>query len=528
MIVSPSGDSLLVVFVNQRYLGGHQHMVIGRGGWTCTNRRRCSLAFVVSTVVASLVACLGAGSAAASQGPLVYHGGPVLTDPSTTYFIYWQGQTGTLPSTYVPQLAQFIDDWSGSTAHGVLTQYFQHRTGKQYVSNAVTYGGTIVDNTAFPRAQLQDGDIAREVRTFVSVRHLPEGLRVNYAVLLPEQESIVTACAWHEWVPDTASGGMIFYSIIPYYDPNAAYTRSTGCNIHAPGPYPHGEAIDNGIDMLSHELAEIATDPVHMHGTSLEPGQGWRANAHKPADQSEIGDICRWVYGPREATGADVYLNGHAYLIQGEWSNADGGCSLGPTLGRSWAPNQEGYGQVKPTTIFNGGDPTGLVQRVRWTHWGQRKAIGRGTGDWVWPGESVGTGSIRTRARVVAWDLGFCGAQLSYRRLTWFFASRGETFNPSEWIDPCTGAYSPYKPPRHCGGVTIRSPRGYARDVQVQGIGCGRARSIIASSPSVRYLYRGESRFRHAGLYCGTQGYGSPPTLFDCARGRVDIFYDVS
>src|SRR5215470_919703 len=32
-----------------------------------------------------------------------------------------------------------------------------------------------------------------------------------------------------------------------------------------------------------------------------------------------------------------------------------------PTLGQVWAPSQQGYGTVRPTKVFNGGDPTGMI-----------------------------------------------------------------------------------------------------------------------------------------------------------------------
>ena len=84
-----------------------------------------------------------------------------------------------------------------------------------------------------------------------------------------------------------------------------------------------------------------------------------------------------------------------------------------PTLGRQWAPNQKGYGKVEPRTIFNGGDPTGLVQHVRWTRWGRPRALGSGFGYWVWPGLGVADGSTRSRAVVVAYDLGRCRGRLA-------------------------------------------------------------------------------------------------------------------
>lgn len=41
-------------------------------------------------------------------------------------------------------------------------------------------------------------------------------------------------------------------------------------------------------------------------------------------------------------------------------------------------PNGEGWGTAKPTKIFNGGDPSGLVTRIHWTSWGGSSAIGYG------------------------------------------------------------------------------------------------------------------------------------------------------
>jgi hypothetical protein len=46
--------------------------------------------------------------------------------------------------------------------------------------------------------------------------------------------------------------------------------------------------------------------------------------------------------------------------------------------GFSFAPNGKGFGTSKPRTIFNGGDPSGLVTSIRWQHWGSAHAIGFG------------------------------------------------------------------------------------------------------------------------------------------------------
>jgi hypothetical protein len=48
-------------------------------------------------------------------------------------------------------------------------------------------------------------------------------------------------------------------------------------------------------------------------------------------------------------------------------------------LGSSaFAPNGQGFGTSKPRTIFNGGVPSGLVTKIRWSHWGSAHATGVG------------------------------------------------------------------------------------------------------------------------------------------------------
>src|SRR5579872_2840325 len=41
-------------------------------------------------------------------------------------------------------------------------------------------------------------------------------------------------------------------------------------------------------------------------------------------------------------------------------------------------PFSEGWGTVRPSRIFNGGDPSGLVTQIHWTSWGGSVAVGHG------------------------------------------------------------------------------------------------------------------------------------------------------
>lgn len=44
------------------------------------------------------------------------------------------------------------------------------------------------------------------------------------------------------------------------------------------------------------------------------------------------------------------------------------------------APNGKGFGASRPKTVYLGGVPSGLVEKVRWNKWGKRTAFGYGKG----------------------------------------------------------------------------------------------------------------------------------------------------
>jgi hypothetical protein len=112
--------------------------------------------------------------------------------------------------------------------------------------------------------------------------------------------------------------------------------------------------------------------------------------------------------------------------------------AVSPTLGRVWALNQQGYGQREPSKIFNGGDPSGMVTEIRWQDWGAAKAIGEGKALYV---TKYVFNAPMESARVVAFDLGKCGSSLSYRAIEWYFPQHGQTFDPFNYINICTGHY---------------------------------------------------------------------------------------
>ena len=105
-----------------------------------------------------------------------------------------------------------------------------------------------------------------------------------------------------------------------------------------------------------------------------------------------------------------------------------------PVLGTSWGPNQQGYGAVAPATVSNGGDPTGLVQHIRWTSWGRPKAVGHGVG-WA-PGKIDYASGHPTPVTLIATRLLNCNGTPMYAQLA--------------WLEPHYSAYRPFGPKGAC------------------------------------------------------------------------------
>jgi hypothetical protein len=115
-----------------------------------------------------------------------------------------------------------------------------------------------------------------------------------------------------------------------------------------------------------------------------------------------------------------------------------------PTLGQPAGlfAHGQGFGQVKPAVVDNGGDPTGLVTGITWRSWGGPSATGTGTSDYVGPSQTVANGTQQP-VTIVAFDLGDCGGALMYRAVEWYFPQHGQAFDAHQYEDVCTGGYVP-------------------------------------------------------------------------------------
>jgi hypothetical protein len=113
-----------------------------------------------------------------------------------------------------------------------------------------------------------------------------------------------------------------------------------------------------------------------------------------------------------------------------------------PILAGPWDMHQKGYGHAKPTTIFNGGDPTGLVEHIQWKTWGGAQATATGLAEWVGAHQNVAEGSQQP-VRIVLFQLGRCRGRAAYSAIEWYFPQHGQHFDAHRYINACTGTYYP-------------------------------------------------------------------------------------
>jgi hypothetical protein len=184
------------------------------------------------------------------------------------------------------------------------------------------------------------------------------------------------------------------------------------------------------------------------------------------------------------------------------------------------ASGAEGFGQIKPSTVYLGGDPTGRVYGITWQTWGSQQAIGTGTGYWVGPGQIVAQASPQP-ARVTAFDPGMCGGEYMYRALEWYFAGEGQTSssNPPEQL--CVLEHPPsgieFWSPSHNISCQIDYGSPYP-DQQVYCQSQSPAHSVTMSTTGTYKTCAGTSCLGNPAANSLTLAYGDQITLgpFEC------------
>jgi len=244
----------------------------------------------------------------ARSNNLTYHGGPVQAGTAHLFAIFWQ-PTNNVSSGYHSLIQRFFGDIGGSTLYHNNTQYTQTGGGDP---TGATFAGSFVDTAPYPESPLLDSDIQNEVSRAQSINGWTSATNNVFFVFLQRNENLCfdstlsecasnTFCAYHSFF-----GTNTVYAAMPYA---ASFScRATGQT------EPNNDDADLTINVTSHEEIESATDPL--------------LNAWFDRSGNEIGDKCNFNFGPTNAQGGDITINGHPYEVQKEWDNRVGGCVL--------------------------------------------------------------------------------------------------------------------------------------------------------------------------------------------------------
>ncbi len=235
-----------------------------------------------------------------ATGALLYHGGPIQTNPKM-YVVFWGSSwnsTSGDPQGVKSRLLAFLGIVGGSGWNNSTTQYTQ--TGGAHVGNQPgSLAGSYVDTTSTPPSRPSQSQMAAEAAK-AAAKYGDYSASAAYIVALPhgiKPSGFGTQyCAYHSTT--SAAGHTIAWTNDPYF-PDAGASCGAG-SVNSPG------TLDGVTIVGGHEQGETETDP--------QPNTGWLDSSG-----SENGDLCAW-------TNLINNPNAGGYPTQPLYSNATASC----------------------------------------------------------------------------------------------------------------------------------------------------------------------------------------------------------
>jgi len=293
-------------------------------------------------------------------GPIVYWGGPILTDVPNLYIIWY----GDWSDSGTPAIIEdMVTSYGGTPYAQIMTGYYQTpqpEGGPIDAGNSEAGDGVPQppDASGLPKSyasgnfnlvkaihvgysrgmNLVSGDVPGIVTDALKAGTLPVDTNALYYVLTSADVSETSDiggfcsdyCGYH--ITTTYQGSVVKYAFIG--DPSnciAGCTVPGAMGLYSVGPdsgaplAPNGNwGADSMVSIMTHELCEATTDPRPVDDIA------WQDQYQA----SEIGDMCAWRFEPvyRTPSGAiaNVRWGDRDYLVQQMWVNGPdgGGCAL--------------------------------------------------------------------------------------------------------------------------------------------------------------------------------------------------------
>lgn len=302
---------------------------------------------------------------------LSYGNGPVMLDATVTA-IYWNpGAKYSYPDgpnklPYKTEINAFLSDVAAAASASattnflsVLTEYYGFSGGQRNYLDYKFHAGPPQDDQApirdsdiclspngVGRACVTDAGIQAELSRYVAANGLPEGLANEYIVFLPtgvdscfDTAGTASGCSFTAWCGyhgalTLSDGKLVAYAVEPQ---NSDPAYGAGCDGQG------GDAAQTTINTTSHEIAESITDPNAGSGW-----YDWNVDPKTNQQYGELGDMCAWSFkqgdaadtpGLVPASHINQTINGHSYLLQTEWDNANSTCSISQADAGDLPPN---------------------------------------------------------------------------------------------------------------------------------------------------------------------------------------------
>jgi hypothetical protein len=325
----------------------------------------------------------------AARAPLahaanVLYGNGTVLNSNRTHLIFWQPADSGL--AFDPGYIQTIETFLQRVAHDSRMPTNEYALTGQYddaqgpAAYASTYGGAVLDTDKLPRNEctmpstgppwkvcLTDTQLELELDHVIKADHLPTAARDIFFVVTPDGFGDCAQgdcslggpqtgyCGYHFSTPNNVP-----YAVIPY---NAIENHCQSDN-----PRPNGSTADPTLSTISHEQAEMITDPF---------GDGWL-----DGEGNEIADLCIQSYGRKlGGSGQSVWdesIDGGHYYLQELWSNRAGGCAARPrTDSDSFALPRGLSAGIPASLIGRGADRNAQVTGYQWTFGDGRSGNGR-------------------------------------------------------------------------------------------------------------------------------------------------------
>lgn len=284
-------------------------------------------------------ATFGCGTPPCEQ--LVDHSGPVMHNPFD-YLIFWL-PTGysfesSNDSSYEQLIIRYFSDICKTNALYPILHQYPDAIGR---IGSCSLGGYWIDNSNYTGGRgsqsnpLTDADVQNEVTNAMTQNSWGSNNGNNLFLVYTGYNvyscasfgcSFSKYCAYHDFF---WSGTYVIYANMP----DAG--TSNGCQ--APTSPNNDASADSEINVSSHEQFEAFTDPTLG---------SWFSNSG-----NEIGDECIGIFGSDRAT---LVVGADSYLVQDEWSNDLGACTLFE-CGSNGLPNLAadvlGCNGIGPTSI---------------------------------------------------------------------------------------------------------------------------------------------------------------------------------